>query len=233
MGIKNRSGTPVPKSKFTLSNNFSMNNPKRMAKSPNRINLSPISSPFNNRNNNLSKKIKTSQNKNFSLGFPNNNFKGKNIFKKGIKQKPTTKEITMNINQGDNLVNISTNSTSSPNSNFKLNKTNNTVSNRQQNDSKQCDNGSSSNYQNIQVNESTNMSKFIQMNNDNLTLSQPIIDPICQKLGPTVVKKRIRCMHDLSKTGYAGEEEKKVNQDIFFNFRNFSNNDKYYFMGVW
>ena len=38
---------------------------------------------------------------------------------------------------------------------------------------------------------------------------------------------------DFSKTGYAGEEEKKVNQDIFFNFRNFSNNDKYYFMGVW
>ena len=212
-----------------------MNNPKRMAKSPNRNNFS-ISSPFNNHNNNLSKKIKTSQNKNYSFGLQNHIFKGYNIFKRGIKQKPTTKEITMNINQGDNLVNISTNSTSSPNNNFKVNKTNNIIphgSNRQQSEHKLCDNGCSNNYQNIHVNESTNMSKFIQMNNDNLTLSQPIIDPLCQKLGPSVVKKRIRCMHDFSKTGYAGEEEKKVNQDIFFNFRNFSNNDKYYFMGVW
>ena len=40
-------------------------------------------------------------------------------------------------------------------------------------------------------------------------------------------------MHDFSKTGYAGEDEKKVNQDICFNFRNLANNDKYYFMGVW
>ena len=39
-------------------------------------------------------------------------------------------------------------------------------------------------------------------------------------------------MHEFSKTGYAGEDEKKVNQDNYFVFRNFMNNVDYIFMAV-
>lgn len=46
------------------------------------------------------------------------------------------------------------------------------------------------------------------------------------------IKKKIKCMHDLSKTGLSGEE-KKVNQDNFFIFKNFSNYWDYIYIGVW
>lgn len=45
-------------------------------------------------------------------------------------------------------------------------------------------------------------------------------------------KKIIKCMHDLSKTGLSGDE-KKVNQDTYFIFKNFSNHWDYIYMGVW
>lgn len=40
-------------------------------------------------------------------------------------------------------------------------------------------------------------------------------------------------MHEFSKTGYAGEDEKKVNQDNYFVFRNFLNIWENMFMAVW
>lgn len=40
-------------------------------------------------------------------------------------------------------------------------------------------------------------------------------------------------MHEFSKTGYAGEDEKKVNQDNYFVFRNFVNSSENMFMAVW
>ena len=46
------------------------------------------------------------------------------------------------------------------------------------------------------------------------------------------VRKKIICMHEFSKTGYAGEDEKKVNQDNYFVFHNFVNNTNYIFMAV-
>jgi serine/threonine protein phosphatase PrpC len=49
---------------------------------------------------------------------------------------------------------------------------------------------------------------------------------------PTEIRKKILCMHEFSKTGYAGEDEKKVNQDNYFVFRNFVNNVNYIFMAV-
>ena len=49
---------------------------------------------------------------------------------------------------------------------------------------------------------------------------------------PKEVRKKILCMHEFSKTGYAGEDEKKVNQDNYFVFRNFVNNVNYIFMAV-
>ena len=49
---------------------------------------------------------------------------------------------------------------------------------------------------------------------------------------PKQVRKKIMCMHEFSKTGYAGEDEKKVNQDNYFVFHNFVNNINYIFMAV-
>ena len=49
---------------------------------------------------------------------------------------------------------------------------------------------------------------------------------------PKEIRKKILCMHEFSKTGYAGEDEKKVNQDNYFVFRNFVNNVNYIFMAV-
>ena len=43
--------------------------------------------------------------------------------------------------------------------------------------------------------------------------------------------KKIKCMHDLSKTGLSGDE-KKVNQDNYFIFKNFVQGFDYIFMGV-
>ena len=44
--------------------------------------------------------------------------------------------------------------------------------------------------------------------------------------------KKIKCIHDLSKTGLTGDE-KKVNQDNYFIFKNFNNSLSNIFMGVW
>ena len=43
--------------------------------------------------------------------------------------------------------------------------------------------------------------------------------------------KKIKCMHDLSKTGMSGDE-KKVNQDNYFIFKNFGNSFENIYMGV-
>ncbi len=43
--------------------------------------------------------------------------------------------------------------------------------------------------------------------------------------------KRIKCMHDISKTGMSGDE-KKVNQDTYFIFKNFGNSFENIYMGV-
>ena len=40
-------------------------------------------------------------------------------------------------------------------------------------------------------------------------------------------------MFEMSKIGYAGESKKKINQDNYFVFRNFNNNEKSIYLGVW
>ena len=121
--------------------------------------------------------------------------------------------MNMNMNQGDSAINVA-----SPNNSSKQNII------EQPRPLSKIDNGSSTN---LQVNDTTNVSKVIPVKEE-----KPLIS-LQQKIQSGIVKKKIRCMHDFSKTGYAGEDEKKVNQDICFNFRNLANNDKYYFMGVW
>ena len=55
---------------------------------------------------------------------------------------------------------------------------------------------------------------------------------LCNNFKKKIFKgKKIKCMHDLSKTGLAGDE-KKVNQDNFFIFKNFVQGFDNIFMGV-
>lgn len=62
--------------------------------------------------------------------------------------------------------------------------------------------------------------------------SQPNNLLIKSQLNPEC-KKVIKRMHDFSKTGYSGEDEKKVNQDNYFVFKNFVNSPHNMFMAVW
>lgn len=49
----------------------------------------------------------------------------------------------------------------------------------------------------------------------------------------TTTRKNIRLIHELSKVGFSGYGVKKVNQDIFFVFRNLNNNPNHIFLSVW
>ena len=71
----------------------------------------------------------------------------------------------------------------------------------------------------------------IQSNNmNNNTIKNDNV--VKEENSPKEIRKKILCMHEFSKTGYAGEDEKKVNQDNYFVFRNFLNNVNYIFMAV-
>jgi serine/threonine protein phosphatase PrpC len=68
----------------------------------------------------------------------------------------------------------------------------------------------------------------VENSNNNINIAQNQNNNI----SPKQVRKKILCMHEFSKTGYAGEDEKKINQDNYFVFRNFVNNVNYIFMAV-
>jgi len=44
--------------------------------------------------------------------------------------------------------------------------------------------------------------------------------------------KTVKCIHDITKTGYAGPGQKKTNQDNFFIYKNFNNNPNSIYFGV-
>ena len=87
------------------------------------------------------------------------------------------------------------------------------------------------NSNNISVPEKDNSTSSDSTNNKSKEINREISQgKIDKKISKN--KKRIKCMHDLSKTGLAGDE-KKVNQDNYFIFKNFNNDFENIFMGVW
>ena len=89
---------------------------------------------------------------------------------------------------------------------------------------------------NAQVNSHNVLSSttLIGTDNYNNTQSQNIIEKnnLNSNNSNTIFKgKKIRCIHDISKTGLSGEE-KKVNQDRYFIFHNFVSGYENIFMGV-
>ena len=257
----NRSITPIPKSKITLNksntkigfgNNGLFKNKTKNQKSP--------FLGFKNKNflstSSLNNKMRGKNGLNIHY---NNIFKSKNIFAiPGInKSKPKVITINMNINQNflstSSKHNINsnelTNNKNTPRTDPLLdqsnltnnNNTNNNINNNESNiiisnsnnsstfsiinkynDISQIESNSSIIINGIQRNKNNdnnnNINKNEKENNKDNSIKQ--------------IKKKILCMHEFSKTGYAGEDEKKVNQDNYFVFRNFMNDVNYIFMAV-
>ena len=243
----NRSITPNPKSKVKLglSQSSSKSNLGKSNFKQNKLgNKSPILS--------LKKKNILSSNSISSKSlYPKNNvnshysniFKAKNIF--STVQKNKNKVITINMNINQNYL-----STSSKHNFNDINKT--TFSD---NSSTYNLNNNSSHNLNLNMINKFNENSQIESNNSILisgmktenTKENNLVSPISKMQNdnefindknqqenkmPTEIRKKILCMHEFSKTGYAGEDEKKVNQDNYFVFRNFVNNVNYIFMAV-
>ena len=91
---------------------------------------------------------------------------------------------------------------------------------------------------NINALPKKNEVKINEKNNNNLNNNSNNINNntennnIFEEIKPKIFKcKKIKCMHDLSKTGLNGDE-KKVNQDSYFIFKNFVQDFDNIFMGV-
>ena len=241
----NRSITPNPKSKvkLVLSKSSSKLNLGKNNLKQNKIgNKSPMFS--------LKKKNILASNSISSKSlYPKNNinshhsniFKSKNIFSTVQKNKNKVITINMNINQNylsssskQNLNEINRTTFSDNNSSYNIN--NNSSHNlnvnmmNKFNENTQIESNNSIIISGIKTenNKGNNFANPIdKIKNDNENKTKKQENNIAKE-----IRKKILCMHEFSKTGYAGEDEKKVNQDNYFVFRNFVNNVNYIFMTV-
>ena len=249
----NRSTTPNPKSKTKIG--LSKNNSKINLGS-NRSNLKQ--NKIGNKSPNLGSKKKSILQSNNSISnkllYPKNNvnshysniFKSKNIFSINNihKNKPKVITISMNINQ-NYLPSSSKNNLNERNQNKESTKSDqsNYSDNNSINNNNQVVNNNSNhnlNFNDVAKVESNNSIVISGIKTDNNisdktkdSHSNPKnINENTENNTPKEIRKKILCMHEFSKTGYAGEDEKKVNQDNYFVFRNFVNNVNYIFMAV-
>ena len=253
----NRSITPNPKSKIKLG--LSKSNSKLYLGSNLKQNKTGTKSPFQGFKKKNILAPNTLQSK---LLYPKNNisshysnkFKSKNIF---ANQKNKPKVFTYIINQNysstsskNNLQDGNSNKeeTKTNHSNYSdnksinniiINNSNNNINLNIQNKYNQITKIESNNSINISgisinnnqrgYNNTSPLSQVenIKLNNVNINIKNAQENNISKE-----IRKKILCMHEFSKTGYAGEDEKKVNQDNYFVFRNFVNNVDYIFMAV-
>ena len=259
--ISKKDNTPISKSSLSKSNNFTNFNKPKLAKfnrskTPNlksNLDLSKNNSKINFGKNKLKQNkplrnkspiLSIRQNnkiKNFFPKFNNNNvFKPKNIFSNQKNNKNKNKVITINMNINQNFLSTSLKHNNINEGNIDKNSAKteqtNTINNNFINHS--TNNLSFNVYKTF--NEITkiesNDSIIINAMKNNYTNSNEITpaekeNNFGEKNNKTI-RKKILCMHEFSKTGYAGEDEKKINQDNYFVFRNFVNNVNYIFMAV-
>ena len=237
----NRSITPLPKSKISLNKSNS-----RISFGNHNIKNKKV--PFLGLKNRNFLSTNSMNNKMNNKGFPNihynNFFKSKNIFAGMQRQKPKVITINMNINQNflstssknnnmDTSLNKNTPRTSQSNNiHHNLIRINNNNSNSHSNfiiDNNNASNSSFSILTKFNDKSSIESSHSIVINgNQNNNSNNNLLNSNIQKQ----IRKKILCMHEFSKTGYAGEDEKKINQDNYFVFRNFMNDVNYIFMAV-
>ena len=219
-----RSVTPIPRSKFSLAN-FPVKKIQGGNGFGSFAKQVKMNSNMNNNNNSNNKSVQLSQKRPligsgmmFNHVPRGNYFKGMNIFKMGLnKSKSKSTVYTMNIDQEQRSV--GSNNTS--------------ISGVVQKSGNEC-NDSRKNIDNGAIENGELVIKSNVNNNNNNVYSNSKINVIEEEnisSGPVI--KRIRCMHEFSKTGYAGEDEKKINQDNYFVFHNFVNSSENIFMAVW
>ena len=204
---KKRSTTPVSKTKFSLNNSNSSNNLKfNKTKKFNNFLPNRTNSPFGFKNsiNNMNSFSNNIKNQN-KINYQNN-FRSMNIFK-AFSNKNKSNNIVFSFNMNQQEKNINGN-----------NNNNNIIIDN--------DNGLPKNLSNM-----NNINNNIPINNNKQTNNNIIMNNNISSKSSTIIKN-IKCMHDMSKTGYAGEDEKKINQDNYFVFHNFAGNTNYIFMSV-
>ena len=242
----NRSITPNPKSKQKIGltkSNSKLNTGNSNLKQNKSGNKSPT--PGIKKKNILSANSISNKSlypKNNANSHYSNIFKSKNIFSTVQKNKPKVITINMNINQNYlstsskhnlNDINKTTFSDINTMNNMNNNAMNNSINNinlnmvNKFNENSQIESNNSIVISGIKTN---NTMPIIQMKNNNEKEKNVINEK--ESNNTKEIRKKILCMHEFSKTGYAGEDEKKVNQDNYFVFRNFVNNVNYIFMAV-
>ena len=167
----------------------------------------------------------------------NNNINNDSNNKSTPRTAPFIEQIN-NVNINNNTNNNTNNDTNNTNNIINNNNTNIVINNSANNSSFNIFNK----FNNISKIESNNsiIINGIQSNNkkENIPINKiektniNIIQNQNNNISPKQVRKKILCMHEFSKTGYAGEDEKKINQDNYFVFRNFVNNVNYIYMAV-
>ncbi len=167
----------------------------------------------------------------------NNNINNDSINKSTPRTAPFIEQIN-NVKINNNTNNNTNNDTNNNNNIINNNNTNIVINNTANNSSFNIFNK----FNNISKIESNNsiIINGIQSNNkkENIPINKienaniNIIQNQNNNISPKQVRKKILCMHEFSKTGYAGEDEKKINQDNYFVFRNFVNNVNYIYMAV-
>jgi hypothetical protein len=53
------------------------------------------------------------------------------------------------------------------------------------------------------------------------------------KAAPKKTKKNIKITHEFSHIGYSDDGTKKVNQDVYFKYKNLGGNSNQIYFGVW
>ncbi len=238
-----RANTPNPNSK-SLNLNNNKNNNKNNIKNNNKNNNNKNNNKNNNNKSNNKNNIKNNNknifnnnkekrniknnnnnklnNNSINNSIINNNSHNSNIFKSHFK----SKNIFKFIQKSKSKTNIQTNSNNKNNNNNNKNEIKNLNSNLLE-----------------KLNTSLNISpsnenfSFKIENNTNSSFSDTIIinninNNINNNSTEKKILKKIKCMHEFTKTGFAGEDEKKINQDNFFVFHNFLNSSTYIFMAI-
>ena len=224
---------------YLLNNNSFINNnsnnkkKKILSNRSHSLNNSTNLSPYlNKKKTSVSKKnvfVKKSPNSFSKNSIKNTNFfQSKNIFENFKKKKPIEKNFNkfnfklFNPTQGNN--NHQSISTKTFNINPFPKKTVLVIQDK--------DSNSNLIQSNYKVNETQNQTSITINNNisNNFTLNP---NDYIKKDNNNIKnnKKKIKCIHDLSKTGMSGDE-KKVNQDTYFIFKNFGNGFDNIYMGV-
>ena len=247
----------VSKPNFGSNNNINYNNKQyKFGNKPPNIGFKKKNIFQSNSNSNKLLYPKSNANSHYS-----NIFKSKNIFSINNIHKNKQKVITinMNINQNylsssskSNLSDINQNKDSirteqsrySENNSMYINHSNNNRVNRPNyniknkfNENTQIESNNSIVISGIKTDNNINNKEinYYGYNNNNMKNNNNNYINSNNKIGNNKsqeIRKKILCMHEFSKTGYAGEDEKKINQDNYFVFRNFVNNVNYIFMAV-